>query len=599
MRRAPRPGPVLLAGLALIGVATGFRVWAIREAWFFFDDFYFIQEALRHRLTPAYLVEPYNGHLMPASTLLSWVNARLDPWSFALPATEMMVLFALAGVGALRMLITLFGPRRAVLVPLGLFLFSPILLPATLWWAAGVNQLPMLVAIGFGLHSFARHLQEHRTVDLLLSLAWLLGGLAFVERTMIALPIFWMVALLYFTSGTVPERFVDLWHQYRTAVVAHAVLLTAYLAAYVPWAMNFDATSITERPLFGVLGNLGGIAFPTGLVGGPLSWQVSDVTQSEANPPQAVLLLGWAVVGLLVLASARTRRRGLRAWLIPAGVLLANAGLIATSRAIFFGAGIALDYRFQTEVALATALALGLAFLPVVGARESSEPVPASWAVDTRGTVAVAGAVFLALALVSTARFPLRNLTTTSPRAYLEAVQASTRDHPGSQLLNQPTPAWFWAPLAYPTNTYRYQFLPIADRLDIRSETTDAAFRVDDRGRFVPLVFSQVRQQAAASTGDCFGRLDGSSGADSGTWRLDGPVIGFGWFLRLSYDASAATTVTITLGDVETTTQLEAGRHHLLAPATGSYEAVRLTVPADAPRVCLQHLAIGTVDGAG
>ncbi len=595
MRRAPRPGPVMLAGLALVVVATGFRIWAIRDAWFFFDDFYFIEEALRHRLTPAYLVEPYNGHLMPASNLLNWVNARLDPWNFALPATEMMILFALAGVGALRMLITLFGPRRAVLVPLGVFLFSPILLPATLWWAAGVNQLPMLVAIGFGLHYFTRHLQERRTVDLVLSLVWLLGGLAFVERTMIAVPIFWAVALLYFTAGTVPERCAELWHRYRPAILAYTGVVAAYLAAYVPWAMNFDATSITERPLFGVVGNLGGIAFPTGLVGGPLSWQVSDVTQSEANPPQAVLLLGWAVVGLLVLASARTRRRGLRAWLIPAGVLVANAVLVATSRAIFFGAGIALDYRFQTEVALAMALAVGLAFLPVIGARESAEPVPASWAVDTRGTVAVASLVFLVLALVSTARFPLRNLTTTSPRAYLEAVQESTRERPDAQLLDQVTPAWFWSPLAYPTNTYRYQFLPIADQLEIRTVTTDLAYGVDERGRFQRLAFSQVRQQAAPVTGNCFDRLDGGSR----TFPLDGPVVGFGWFLRLAYDTPAATTMTIELGDVETTAQLEAGRHYLLAPAAASYDAVRLTVPADAPVVCLRHLAIGTVDGAG
>lgn len=588
---AARPTHVVGAGLLVVAAATGFRVWALHGAWFFFDDFYFLQLALTHDLTASYLLKPYNGHLMPASTLLCWVNARISPLDFRLPATEMVVLFAALGLGMLRLLVRLFGRRPAILVPLVTFLFSPVLLPATTWWAAGVNQLPMLVATVLGVNAFVEHLQERRTRSLVRSLAWVALGLTFVERTVLALPLFWLLALLYFTSGTFPERCAELWGRYRAAVVSTVLFLGAYLAAYVPWALNFDARTVTRRPLFGVVHDMVVTAFSSGAVGGPLAWRVSDVTQNEAHPSEAVRLLGWAVLAGLVLASAVTRRRGLRAWLLPASLLAANAGLIATSRAIYFGPQIALDYRFQTEAALAFALALGLAFLPVRGARESSEPVPASWAVDTRSVAVVSCVVFVALAAVSTDRFPLRNLTTTSPRAYYDNVERSARERPGTQLLDLPTPAWLWAPLAYPTNTYSHMFRPVGHGLVVRTVTTDAAYLVDDRGRFRPVDFHPVRHQVSRTARTCFGHTwPGTS-----RWLLDGPVIGVGWFLRLAYDAPADTTVTVSVSGQDTSVRLQQGRHTLLMPAIGSYASVVLETADDSAPVCLRGLSVGTV----
>ena len=325
-----------------------------------------------------------------------------------------------------------------------------------------------------------------------------------------------------------------------------------------------------------------------------MDWQVSDVTQSEAHPSQVILLLGWTVLGVLVLASATTRRRGLRAWLIPASLLAANAGLIATSRAIYFGSRIALDYRFQTEAALALALAVGLAFLPVVGARECSEPVPAAWAVDTRSVAVVSCLVFVGLATVSTHRFPLRNMTVTSPRAYYDHLESSARAKPGTQLLDLPTPPWLWAPLAYPTNTYSHMFRPIDHHLRIRSVTTDDVSMVDDRGRIRPLSFHPVRHQVSRADRACFGHTwPGTS-----RWLLDGPVIGVGWFLRLSYDAPVDTDVTVSVSGKDSRVRLLEGRHELLMPAIGSYASVVLRTTDDSEPVCLRSMAVGTISPA-
>jgi hypothetical protein len=582
---------VVVAGVLLVALGTAFRAWQLHGAWFFYDDLYFIQRAIEEPLSWTYLVKPYNGHLMPAGALLTWLNVQADPSSFAWPAAEMLVFGAFGGLAVLRLLVRLFGARWAVLVPLTLYLFSPILVPATIWWAAAVNQGPMLIAIAMALGSFVGHLRDPRWRSLVATFAWMALGLLFVERTLVGFPMLWLVALLYFTSGTFPDRLLQLWHRYRAAVVVQAVALACYLGAYVPFALNFDAGSVRSRPLFGVLVDMVGVAFPVGAIGGPLDWQVSGVTQSEAHPSELLLALSWLVLGVVVLASVTTRRYGARAWLIPLASLLANAALVAISRAIYFGSEIALDYRFQTESALAVALAAGLAFLPVPGALQSSRPrAGATWSITTPSWVLTGTLVFLALATASTATYPLRHPGTTSAERYYRNVVASTAAEPDAVLLDQTVPTWLWAPLAYPTNTYRHMFAMLDPRPAVASTVTDGGRIVDDTGTVRPILFSPVRAQRDGVGADgCFGHALGART----TWALDGPVLGPQWYVRLRYDIEAPTDATLTIGDREVDVHLEAGTHTLLTAAPGAYSSV--AVRLESGRACLERLEVGTV----
>ena len=588
---------VVAAGLLLVAAATAFRVWQLQGAWFFYDDFYFMQRALEGPLSWSYLVEPYNGHLMPAGAFLTWVNTRIDPMSFAWPAGEMVGFFVLSGLAMLRLLVRLFGRRPAVLVPLLTFLFSPMLIPATIWWAAAVNQGPMLVAIILALTSFVDYLRSPRPRTLVATFGWMTVGLLFVERTLLGFAILWLVALLYFTVGPLPARLRELWHRYRAAVVTQGFFTGAYLAAYLPFALNFDAGSVTQRPLFGVLRDLAGVAFGAGAVGGPLDWRVSQVTQNEAHPSELVLTLSWAVLAGVVLAAATTRRRGLRAWLIPLTGLLASTALISVSRAIYFGSEIARDYRFQTESALTVALALGLSFLPVPGARQSAEPRPdATWSITTPSWAITGCVAFLTLATLSTSSYPMRSLTTTSPERYLRNVEASLREQPDAQLLDRTTPSWMWAPLAYPTNTYRYMFRILDEHPTVRSTVTDDAWIVDDTGRIRPIEFDPVRaQRTEPGRGGCFGHAFGGLAR----WYLDGPVLGTDWYLRLRYDAPAATDATIEVGGTAVRVHLEPGSHTLVTAAPGSYSTVAVRLDGGSRPVCLERLEIGSITAGG
>jgi len=595
--RHPRQREVVLVGVLLVAVGTGFRIWALQGVWFFFDDFYFIQRAMSSDLTVAYLFRPYNSHLMPAGMLLNWLNARHDPLDFTLPAVEIIVGFALFGLVTFRLLLRLFGARWGVLVPLVMVLFSPILLPSTTWWAAAVNQLPMMVATVLALDAFVRYLRDPAPRHLVANVLWLVVGLLFVERTLLTLGLFWLIALLYFSVGTVPERLGETWRRYRPAIVTHVVVVVGYLAYYVPNALDFNATTLIRRPFFEVVHDLAITGFSAGFPGGPLEWQVSQVTQNEAHPGPLFLFASQTLLVLLVLATVRTRERGLRAWLLPVYVLGANIGLISVSRAIYFGPEIALDYRFQTEVALSAALAVGLAFMPLVGARESSAPRDsAPIRLETPAWALPAVAVFVALAVISTNRFPLRHLTDTSPRRYLDNVAASAKQRPDAQLLNAPTPRWMWAPLAFPTNTYEYMFRALRLGLDVRTAVTDHAYLVDEHGRFQPIEFTKARdlEEDTPATDDA-GRCKRELPAGSSTWSLDGPVFGIGWVARVAYSTDEAQTLRVVTDGNTARVRLQPGEHVALVPVIGTFHEVDLRLPADASGGCLLGLQIGSL----
>ena len=582
------------AGLALIAVGVAFRAWFLTDSWFFFDDFHFIQQAARHDLSVGYLLTPYNGHLMPAGMLLTWVNTTTAGLDFAPPAVELLVMYAVASLGMLRLLCTLFGVRRAVLGPLAFFLVSPILIPATTWWAAGINYLPVLVAITWGLEAHVRFLRSPSRATLAQTVAWVVLGLLFAELTLLIYLFLIHLTLSYFTTGTLSERVRQVGARYRGALIAHTVLVVGYLSLYVPHAMNFEAGQIAQRPLFDVAVSMVAVAFATAVIGGPGRWQQMDLTQSAADPTELVQLASWIVLGLLVHASVTTRDRAGRAWLLPAAVLAASVALVSVSRAIYFGPEIALDYRFQTAAAPAMALALGLAFLPVRGARDPVVRRGDHWLVDQRRRGAAVLALVAGFAVVSTGRYPLLHLTTESPRAYFDRLEQTAQALPDhARLIDLTVPRWLWRGLEDDTNRYSAMFAVLGDAVPPAQEVvTDDAWLVEDDGGIAPAVMDVVRRDTLPVPGACPHPV-GMTGSHI---RLDGPVLGWVWFVRIDYTTAYDGLVEVRMGDTVVEAPVHAGSHSVLLPGAGDYD--RVTVSAGdgtQPGLCVHGLQVGTL----
>ena len=107
-----------------------------------------------------------------------------------------------------------------------------------------------------------------------------------------------------------------------------------------------------------------------GALGGPWRWEWHEGGAWADTPTPLVALALLVVAAVAVLAVLRRRRAGW-AWLLLAGYLGLQIVLVATSRAPVFGAEIGLAYRLQTDLVCVLALCLGLAFVPLLGARQS------------------------------------------------------------------------------------------------------------------------------------------------------------------------------------------------------------------------------------
>lgn len=579
----------LLATLVvLVTAATCFRAWALVRTWFYLDDFPLLVAA-RKPLTAAGLMDPYIGHLMPSGRLLTWVSTQLFPLAYLPIAGLVVVMFALAGAGTARLLWVLFGPRWGIVPPLVLFLMSPLLAGSTLWWAAAVNQLPALAAIAWGSAAHVRYLQTGERRHLVATVAIVLLGLSFSELTLLVYVFLAFLTLMYFSAGGFEERIRHVFRRYRPAVVAHTVVVVGYALLYWPIYASLRVKS-QPRPLQEYFLEMGAKAFTTAAVGGPLSWQKVWSAQFETHPSSAFVLLSWFVLIGLLLASDAARTGGLRAVLLVVLVLTVKILLMYTGRAVF-GPTLGLDVRYLYELALAFALFVGLAFLPVQGALSPLTVKRVHWLADDRRLVTGLLGLFVVLAAVSNARHPLRHLGPDDPKPYFETVRQEAAKHSGRiQMADAGIPPFIFSPME---GRYR-SILPLVSSKFVSPEVAlDRVYTTDKQGHLQPLTLTVVRRAdgARARQRGCAYRASGGRVEVP----LDGPVMGFGWVVRLRYSAATETRAQIAIGDERRQLSLPAGEHTVWLPGNAAYDAVSVRdLPPDA-RFCVRSLSVGSI----
>ncbi|HWX99197.1 MAG TPA: hypothetical protein VNY55_04765, partial [Mycobacterium sp.] len=145
--RIPR---VALAATALIAVQLVIRGVLAFGGYFYWDDLILIGKAGTHGLlSPSYLFDDHDGHVMPAAFLIGGAIIRLAPLDWTGPAISLVVLQLLASLALLRALYVILGWRWVLLIPLTFALFTPLGVPGFAWWAAALNSLPMLAALAW------------------------------------------------------------------------------------------------------------------------------------------------------------------------------------------------------------------------------------------------------------------------------------------------------------------------------------------------------------------------------------------------------------------------------------------------------------------
>jgi hypothetical protein len=604
---------VLWAGLALIAVQAALRAWVGLRGFLALDDYAFEYRAVTMPLSsPHYLFDAWNGHLMPGSFVLVWLSTKLAPLAVWPGVAVDLVLEAATGVVLLMLLVELFGRRKAVLVPLALFLLTPATLTGFAWWSAALNQLPAMLAMVSCLYLHVKYLRTGSWRTGALALVAFLVGLAFFEKMLLFAPLVFLFTAMYFVPGT-------WWRRLWGAAALHwrvwglwLVALGGY-AVYYRSAVDSTVRSDTSPTAFLDLLSTSWRALRVTVLGGPWGW-ASFAESTETLPVSGSLLSGLSTIVLLlvVVGSAVVYRQAARAWFLPATYFVATVALLASGRDQV-GPIIGMLLRYYAEVALLAAVALPLALLPMVGDVAKGQLLrlePRSWVLpvierfrhaeggpwslsDHSRMVLVRGTIvaLLASSTLSTVRFDAH--WHANPGAgYVAHARHDLAGFPSdAALYDGAVPTGILPPLFFPYNSVSRVLAPLPDlpRVLGIGDSADDLRMLDDRGHVRHTYVGGAAAEPGPTTCGWFG-----SGPGGVVVPMPVPIFDYAWTLRIGYLASENTRAVITAARQSVHVQLHQGLHALYVQLSGPVGAVRIDGMAPGSSVCTDDVHVGT-----
>jgi hypothetical protein len=591
--------PVLAVAFGLIALQLLHRSWALYSGWFYTDDYLLLGDAEREGLTADYVLADYNSHLMPGSRVLVWLVGSSGPLNWGLAATVTLAIQAVASLAALWMLVSLFGRRWAVLAPLALYLTSAMTAQATLWWISSLNQISVQAAFFLAVGAWVGYLRTRRPGRLLAAAGSVALGLLFFQKILLVLPVLVFVAFVYFASGGPRAR---LWHLVRTywpaLLVMGGVVGTYGIYSLLEVRQPFTGGRPTDLLLLGW--HMVGSAV-VGALGGPWRWEWQP-GGSWADTPTGLVVAAVVAAALLAAYSMVQRTRAWWAWVLLVGYLLMEVLLVATSRAPVFGSDIGLAYRLQTDAICAVVLCLGLAFLPVVDAAQSSErrhsvrgpklirgPLPAPVVVGTVALVSLSG-------LVCWSTYASTWHERNTSESYLRTLDRDLRNHGSTDLVDATVPEGILpSALFAPDN-----------RVSTVVRLLDRQVSFPDAGSSLAVVSSDGSLHEALV--DPFTSAPPGPNPNCG-WLVKAPRLriplpeqnhDFEWWVRLGYLSNSADSVTVTVGDQRVQTRVVEGLSNLYVRALGESRSITISHLAPATKLCVDVVHGGTMmEGRG
>ena len=404
-RLVARVDPLTAVAGVLVILQAVVRGWVVTGSYYFQDDFTHLDLARRLGLTPEYLVRDYGGHVEIGQYAVIWLFSHLVDGSFAPAAFSILALQAIASVLLFHLLRTLFGDSPLILLPWTAYLFTPLALAWSTWWAAALQTLPLQIATILVLLSTTQAYRKRSRRWAIASVVAFAGGLLMWEKAGLILPAALAVHLLVVTSPAPwRERLLTL-RQTAWMWVAHASLLAAYVVFYLSVVgEGLEAAGDEPVAVGGLLDQALLRMFVPGILGGP--WH-ADGAASTVYPytdtfPAMVFLL--VLLSLVVLSFLTTGIRAYEGWLLLVGYLAVDLTLLGLGRSDWVGL-LARDPRYVADALPIVTVAVLAAFRGLLGP-SSPERSVAIWLRPrmTRQVVLRGVALLLVSSLVTTVR---------------------------------------------------------------------------------------------------------------------------------------------------------------------------------------------------
>ncbi|WP_197499770.1 hypothetical protein [Mycobacterium sp. E2989] len=587
-----RTGPPYIAAvaIALIAVQLGIRAALAFGGYFYWDDLILIGKAGTHNLlSPAYLFDDHDGHVMPGAFLVGGAIIRLAPLNWTGPAISLLVLQLLASLALLRALHVILGWRPVLLLPLTFALFTPLAVPGFAWWAAALNSLPMLAALAW---VCGDAVQLVRTGDRRYALTGTLvyfGGLLFFEKAaVIPFVAFAVAALLRHVQGdraalrTVWRAGLRLWIPALT-VTAGWIALYVAVVNQRRWSTDLAMTAdlLARSVTHGIV---------PGLAGGPWHWDRWAPASPWATPPPAVMALGWLVLAGALAVSLVRKRRIAPVWLTAAGYAVACQVPIYLMRSSKQTAlELAQTLRYFPDLVFVLALLAAVAFCA------PNRPAGPRWldASPRRAVVTLGLAVsFVASSLYSTATF-LTSWRDNPAQPYLQNARAglaAANAAAAAPLLDQEVDPMVLQRVAAPENLASHMFALLRDRPEFAPATTQLRM-LDSAGRLVKARVTWVRTIAPGPMPQCgyFAQPDKPA-----RLVLDGPLLPADWTVEINYLANSDGTMTLSLTQgPDVKVPVHPGLNRVFARLPGAGDAITVRANTTALALCIASGPVG------
>lgn len=570
----------------LIVAFVGVRIALVASGNFYWDDLILIGRASDHSvLSASYLFANHDGHFMPAAFLVAGASTVIAPLQWVLPAAT-LVLFALsAAVAVLRLLVIITGRDRIrrpiMLAAFAFYLFTPMAVPAFVWWSAGLNSLPMQAAMAWIVGDailFCRGVgTRRRRVIVIRSTIIFIVGLAFFEKSLFIVPVAFAVAALWvrwrLPTGDDWSRNVPL-TPLTVAFTRARTLWASLIGVSIVWLVIFlsvtdgvtgrHSLTQTAKLMWHAIND----ALVPGLIGGPWRWERWIPSPPMADTPTLLIVVAWVLVGGAV-GYAIWSRRGAGVVVACAATYVVGAQLpvLWNRSGTFTATELAQTLRYLPDTALVVAVAIAL-----IGC----SPARATCATDPSASRRLAPTVAVVVALICSAAASTWTFQTSwadNPTgSYLDNARADFAEHPGQVMFDQPVPLEVLLPLASPNNQISRVFGRLPDGPRIVTSASELTV-LDNDGHLVAGGVSPVRS-FPAGRGTC-STPEVSGPSEIG---LDGPLMRWRWVVALSYCANAPGVATLRLGDGPATTFLvDAGLHMVYVQLDGTGRTMQLT----------------------
>ena len=588
---------VTSAGLAVIVLQLALRAWSLYPSWFYTDDYRLLFDARGASLGWSYLSAPFDSQFMPLGRLVVWIVAQSGQVNWVLAASLTLLAQALASVACLWMLVTLFGRRWTVVALLSLYLFSAVTVPAMMWWAASLNQLPLQAVLFASVAGWTHYLRTRNVRWLALTAVVLAIGLLSYVKTVLVVLVLAYLLLAYFVDGGALGRLGQALRRYWAAATGIGAISVAFIGYY-----SSQVPSIFATPSWALAGDLArsmiGTALTTGLVGGPWRWTSDNPPVARADPPAWAVVVAAVLLVAFVAATMVRRRRAGRAFALLALYVLATFVLLLTSRAPVIGASIGLELRYLTDVVPVAVLCLGLATLPLLDARESSEArgaVRRSRTPSPRLRAVVVGLVCLS-GIGSTLLYASIWHDDNPGDRWAHRVMSGLADQGAVDVADAVVRPAVVPGFSYPNNTLARLLPLLASDVDFPSASADLLV-LDDSGEPRRAVVDPVSVSGAGPEPDCGFRVSGSSGPTR--IALEATTLDFRWWIRIGYLGSADDEVTITAAERTVETPVLRGLHNLFVEVTGRVSSVTLDGLSPGSTMCVDVVEVGTLVPGG